>query len=139
MNKVMDNLNLLRVLEEASPVLRNAIIKNADDGIICALVEIVLNLLKGNINMPPEQKKELASYKQLFRKLINTCCTKKHKVTNKSKARRIINQSGGALPVLIPLLNPLISKVVKSKVIDGKKGNRSSRTKTQLLNQLSNK
>lgn len=116
MNNVKREKAILKVLQSASPKLRKAILSNANDKTICTLVEVVSNLLKGNIPMKPHQRKQLLKYKNKLRKLTK-CCSKHNKVINKLKARKLLNQSGGALPFLIPLLLPLIAKAALSGAI----------------------
>jgi len=115
MDHIKKNKNILEVLKSANPKLRDAILKNTDEKTICVLVEIISNLLKGNIKIEPSQKRRLVKYKTQFRKLA-TCCNK-NKIINKKKARKIIIQSGGALPFLIPLLAKLIAKAVLGGVV----------------------
>ena len=57
-------LPLLKVLVDASPKLKKAIIKHAPPELVIAISEIVLNLLKGVIELTPHQKKRLSWYKK---------------------------------------------------------------------------
>lgn len=107
--------SILEVLRTAQPKLRKLILQNCDNSLICALVEIIHNLLNGSIELTPKQKKKLQKYKKHFRYLSNKCIHKNH--INKKKARKTIVQSGGALPFLIPLLLPLIAKAALSGVV----------------------
>ena len=93
--------------------------QNCDNSVICALVEIIHNLLSGNITLTANQKKKLQKYKKQFRYLSSKCINKnkKKKNINKKISRRVIVQSGGALPFLIPLLAPLIAKAALSGAV----------------------
>lgn len=68
--------------------------------------EIARNIIKGNIDMSPSDKKMLRRYKS---KIENIACNQ-----NKRKRTQSVIQSGGwlsiALPILIPLITDLISK-----------------------------
>ena len=57
-------LPLLKVLVDASPKLKKAIIKHAPPELVTAVSEIVLNLIKGVIKLTPQQKKRLSPYKK---------------------------------------------------------------------------
>lgn len=97
---------MLEVLKGASPKLRKAILQNSDDELICILAEIIVNLMEGQIQITSQQKQKFTPYKKLFRTIVKQCGHH----PNKSKLRRHIIQTGGALPFLIPLLGPLIAK-----------------------------
>ena len=57
-------LPLLKVLVDASPKLKKAIIKHAPTDLVTAISEIVLNLIKGVIKLTAHQKKRLSRYKK---------------------------------------------------------------------------
>ena len=97
-------LPLLKVLVDASPKLKKAIIKYAPPGLVIAISEIALNLLKGVIELTPQQKRRLSSYKKEFRSLAK-------KNVSVGKKRKILVQKGGsaALTVLLPLILSLLS------------------------------
>lgn len=108
MHSLEKNREILQVLQTASPKLRKAIIENADDKVICVLVEIINNLLSGNIPLSTANKIKLRRWKTTFRKLCQTCINKKG--VKIKPAREQLIQTGGALPFLIPLLAPIIAK-----------------------------
>ena len=97
-------LPLLKVLVDASPKLKKAIIKHAPPGLVIAISEIALNLLKGVIELTPHQKRRLSSYRKEFRSLAK-------KNVSVGKKRKILVQKGGsaALTVLLPLILSLLS------------------------------
>ena len=57
-------LPLLKVLVDATPKLKKAIIKHAPTDLVTAISEIVLNLIKGVIKLTAHQKKRLSRYKK---------------------------------------------------------------------------
>ena len=57
-------LPLLKVLVDATPKLKKAIIKHAPTDLVTAISEIVLNLIKGVIKLTAHQKKRLSQYKK---------------------------------------------------------------------------
>lgn len=108
MKNIYKHRNILEVLSKASPALRKAILQHADKSTICILAEIIVNLMQGHLNLSQSQKKKLKPYKRQFQRLVAICHRRKH--INKIKTRRVLLQSGGALPFLLPLLIPLIAK-----------------------------
>ena len=97
-------LPLLKVLVDASPKLKKAIIKHAPPELVIAISEIALNLLKGVIELTPHQKKRLSRYKKEFRSLAK-------KNISLGTKRKILVQKGGSavLAALIPLVLSLLS------------------------------
>ena len=97
-------LPLLKVLVDASPKLKKAIIKHAPPELVIAISEIVLNLLKGVIELTPHQKKRSSRYKKELLSLAK-------KNVSVGKKRKILVQKGGSavLAVLIPLVLSLLS------------------------------
>ena len=57
-------LPLLKVLVDAPPKLKKAIIQHAPTELVTAISEIVLNLIKGVIKLTASQKKRLSRYKK---------------------------------------------------------------------------
>ena len=57
-------LPLLKVLADAKPKLKKAIIQHASTELVTAISEIVLNLIKGVIKLTASQKKRLSRYKK---------------------------------------------------------------------------
>ena len=91
-------LPLLQTLVSSKPILRKAIIDHASPDLIHAVTEIVYNMLKGVIELTPEQKRRLTRYKEEFRTLVN-------KKLSVKKKRKILNQkgTGAGLAALIPI------------------------------------
>lgn len=102
------HLHILEVLKKASPKLRKAILEQCDSQVICMLSEIIINILNGQLAVTPNQKIKLRKYKKHFRALANHCSTSKR--INKKKARKTLIQTGGAFPLLLGLIAPLIAK-----------------------------
>ena len=97
-------LPLLETLVDANPKLKKAIIQYGPADLVTAISEIALNLLKGVIELTPQQKKRLSRYKKEFRSLAK-------KNVSVGKKRKILVQKGGsaALAALIPLVLSLLS------------------------------
>ena len=97
-------LPLLQTLMSSKPILRKAIIEHATPDLIHAVTEIVYNMLKGVIELTPDQKRRLSRHKEEFRALVN-------KKLSLKKKRKILNQkgTGAALAALIPIAISLLA------------------------------
>lgn len=69
----LDNLKRyqhhLHVLRDGTPNLRKALLAQADKELIIALVEICINILNGNLQLPPRVIENLRKYKSTIRAL----------------------------------------------------------------------
>ena len=97
-------LPLLQTLMSSKPILRKAIIDHATPDLIHAVTEIVYNMLKGVIELTPDQKRRLSRHKEEFHALVN-------KKLSLKKKRKILNQkgTGAALAALIPIALTLLA------------------------------
>ena len=97
-------LPLLQTLVSSKPILRKAIIEHATPDLIHAVTEIIYNMLKGVIELTPDQKRRLSRHKEEFRALVN-------KKLSIKKKRKILNQkgTGAGLAALIPIALTLLA------------------------------
>ena len=96
---------LLEAFAAGKSSLQKAIIKNADTDFIRAIIDIVVNLLRGNIsNIPAPLAKRLHKHKNSLRKIGEFS---KRKGSIEKVRRTILIQRGGIFP-LIPLLSSVI-------------------------------
>ena len=100
-------LLLLKVLVDATPKLKKAIIKHAPTDLVTAISEIVLNLIKGVIKLTAHQKKRLSRYKKELLALA------KKKVPLGKKRKILVQKGGGVVPILVPLALSLLSSKLK--------------------------
>ena len=93
-------LPLLKVLADAKPKLKKAIIQHAPTELVTAISEIVLNLIKGVIKLTASQKKRLSRYKKDLLALAK---------------KKLSIQKGGsaAVSILVPLALSLLSSKLK--------------------------
>jgi hypothetical protein len=83
-----------------------------------AVAEIANNKLKGNLDeklkekLNSQQLKRLNSHNKLFKKL---CCKQKCK---KSRSK-LLSQTGGALPLLIPIIADILGSKIKDIFSNG--------------------
>lgn len=110
MQRLQPYKNELEQILKASPSKRKALLSKCSSKLIGVLCEIVHNLLKGNIKLGSLQLDRLKRYKSKLR-AVHQCCNLKTKTINKRKARKLITQTGGALPFILPFL-PLIGKAI---------------------------
>ena len=98
-------LPLLKLLLEANPKLKKAIIKYATPDVVKAISEIALNMLKGVIKLTSNQKHRLSRYKKEFHTL------GKKGISIKKKRKLLVQKGGGAgLAILLPIAISYLSR-----------------------------
>jgi len=97
MKRIRKNKELIYLLSKSPSKIQRAIIRHTDDELIHAIIEIVLNTLKGNCCIKGDTKCQLKKYKKTLRKLI---CP----FTPIQDKRKLLIQSGGFLSILLPTL-----------------------------------
>ena len=108
MNKRFEkNRKLLEIVGECKKKLRTSIILNSDNDFILTIIECVLNIMNGNVNLNDENFKILKPYNKTFKKLIK----KKISLNNK---RKIIVQKGGFLQFLIPAIISAVGSIASA-------------------------
>ena len=75
--------------------LKTAIIREAPDEVIERLVEILFNVLKGNVPLTPHQKRKLSRSKKTLRELIRP------KVSLQRRRALLSKEVHGAIPIAI--------------------------------------
>ena len=102
MNRIQKQKAFLKFLNSTNVKQRKVLIKNASPEQKRILIEIVLNILNGNVPLSSKQKKNLQKYKTSLRNMCRYCLNSKKKIINVNKKRvtKSINQIGGALPLL---------------------------------------
>ena len=100
-------LSLLKVLVDAKPKLKKAIIQHAPTDLVTAISEIVLNLIKGVIKLTASQKKRLSRYKKELLPLA------KKKIPLGKKRKILVQKGGGVVSILVPLALSLLSSKLK--------------------------
>ena len=93
---------LQMLIKTKNAKLRKAILEHADPELIRALCECAHNILRGNVQMTPQEKERLRKYQTKLRLLARKNVSVKQK-------RRHLQQTGGFLPAL---LAPLAASVV---------------------------
>ncbi len=122
MERILKQKSFFEFLGRLPPKSISTVLRYASPQIIKALVEIVNNRHK--LSVTPHQIKLLKRHKKYYTQL-GDCCNKHNKV-NVSKARSYIistpNQTGGALPLLLAALLPLIAKAALAGVVSAGSG-----------------
>lgn len=91
-----------------SPEQRKRLLAAADPEIIKIIIEIAYNILEGNISLTKSQKRKLYPYRNCFHLLTDKQCSLKKKQTT------LVNQKGGFLPFLIPIISTLAGGLLGS-------------------------
>lgn len=92
--RLAKHFTLLKLLSKAKPRQCRSIVSCANKDQIGCLCECVLNVLSGNVPIDNARRLKLRKYKGKFRKILD-------KRTNLSKKRKLLEQSGGFLPMLL--------------------------------------
>ena len=93
------------------PMERNVRLKRFADNMefFDALKEIAINTMNMNVPLKITQKEKLRRYARTIRELADK------KPKSKLKRKKLIEQSGGFLPILIPLVASVIGEVLKNR------------------------
>jgi len=102
---MIEALELIAKIKNAKT--RNAVLKDfsANMKIYEALREIARNVIKRNVPLNSSQKKKLRRYKKVIISLSNS-------KNSKRKKRKLVEQSGGFLPILIPIITGILGEVI---------------------------
>lgn len=98
--------DLLRVLKNASPSLRKAILREADKALVYSICEICDNTLCGRVPLTTSQKQKLKKHKTILKRLAK-------RGESWIKKKKALTQKGGAfLPLLLGALAPSLAKLI---------------------------
>ena len=111
--RVKTHAVLLNTLAHCSPTQRKLILKTADKGLVDAICECVVNLVRGNIKLSPAQKKTFAKQKRYLRKLAD------RKTALKTRKNILVQRGGFFLPLLSRLIGPVIGAI--GSLVGGRK------------------
>jgi len=111
MKNIQNQRDFLNVLIKLNPKLRASLLKQGSKNLKRAIIEIIVNLLRGNIKLTKIQKQKLQKYKNVMRRVYKRYFNERN---NKIKKTKINNndivQVGGALPLLLPIIAGIIGK-----------------------------
>lgn len=101
------SLPLLKVMSRLKTKNRQNILSEVsnEDTLYNALREIAHNTLKGNVKLNSIQKKKLKPYSKTLKGLCD-------KPKCRRRRQKLIVQSGGFLPILIPAITGLLSSII---------------------------
>jgi hypothetical protein len=94
------NWPLLLLLEKVTPKLRGQLLSGlAESDDFCKIIEeIYTNVIKGNLQLPKAADAKVRAKKKLC------LCLSTLRKSTKSKRKLALKQSGGFLPILLPLI-----------------------------------
>ena len=107
LRKCMEKLKTLASIKD-DKVRAKALADVSDSCLYKALHEIAVNTVGKKITLSPKVKKSLRKYNLKIKKL--SCKTKDTK-----KQKKLVVQSGGFLPILIPAVTSIITSLIASK------------------------
>lgn len=94
----------VQILPNLTDTERKALLSKSDPALVKAISEICHNLLEGNITLDETDRKKLAKWKKLLRKLSN-------KRLSIRKKRGYLVQSGNFLSILLPVVASIVSLI----------------------------
>ena len=94
---------MVMAMMQSTPKIRKKLVKEASAPVVKCVSECCHNVLKGHVSLTEAQKKKLHSKRQQLRHLAS-------KSISVQRKKRILNQKGGFLPLLIGPLLPLLTK-----------------------------
>ncbi len=103
--RLKKHIHELQVLKKAKPKLRKSLLENAENSLIQCICECCYNILNGNIELTPAEKKKLRT----------SCSTIRYLGSNKGSLknkREILVQKGGFLPALIAPIIGLAASII---------------------------
>jgi len=106
---VKRSLPYIKVLVKSkNNVNKNEVLRNFPPFVINDIVEILYNIVKGNIDIESKQKKCLKPYKKPLLKLVN--------MPKKSRKNFVYKQKGGFIGAVLPIIASLIGGLVSNVV-----------------------
>ena len=111
MNPIEKELDVFKYLisKYCSKENQKDIIRRAKGPLINKICECILNIINGKIKISPQDLEKLKPYKNLFRKLLV-------KSTGPREKKRLINQKGGFLQILIPAIISGLASIISSAI-----------------------
>jgi hypothetical protein len=104
----MEKLKIISKIKDSR--LRKKILSElADDCIYKALHEIAINTVNKKVPLSTDVKKSLKKYKSHIQELTK-------RTSNRSKRKRLVVQSGGFLPLLIPAVASVLGSVLSAVI-----------------------
>ena len=106
MERLKKHCDILKLLYQAKPKVRAALIQDASPELLTCLAECSLNILKGNVPLTRTQKEKLRRQRHKLRLLANKHVSQ----TNKKK----VVQKGGFLSALLaPIVGGILGTLPK--------------------------
>ncbi len=83
----------------------HSILKQSPDNVVKSICNAAVNAYRGNIALSPKAKKQFHNKRKIFELLTNK------NIPLRVKRRNLLNQKGGALPLIPILLSTILSAV----------------------------
>ena len=101
-----NNIDFLRVLKKSNSKQRRAILQAADNQLLKAICECVINVLRGTVKINPKQKTQLKRYKASLRELADKG------VPLKKKKKTLVQKGGGFLSIILPTVLQTLASIL---------------------------
>ena len=93
--RMRKNAALLHLLSDCHPKQRKALLQTLSEEQLRTLCEVILNILKGTVELTPSQKKSLGKRKRVLYQLASKS------VPSKTKKAILVQQGGSLLPAIL--------------------------------------
>ena len=102
-----NNSPFLHLLSSCHCKQRKALLETLTEEQLKTICEVILNILKGTVDLSPKQRKVLKKKKRLLYQLVSKS------VPSKTKKQLLVQQGGSILPsILVPALQVLGSLLI---------------------------
>jgi len=109
MKRVKSNYHALHIIRTAEPKLRKAIISNCNNVLLNSIIQCILNVLNGCVNLTRCNTRKLRKHKATLRKVADK------RVPLSMKKMLIVKRVGFLLLLLSAVLPAIASVIVSSK------------------------
>jgi hypothetical protein len=108
-NKLIKYKEFLSLIAKSPKKLRNSIIKGCNKDHIHSIIECVLNITNGNVQLDEATFNKLKPYSRVFNKILD-------RNTDLKTKKKIIIQKGGFLPILIGAIVSGIASIISAAI-----------------------
>lgn len=110
-SRTLDRKDFLELLARSRNSKRRKLLAQwADKHDLLAVSEVLLNVLRGNVKLTPEQIKRLRRHRKSLRILAK-------KTASIAEKRRMISQHGGFLPFVLPTILGSVAKIAAPAIL----------------------
>ena len=125
MDNILKHKSILEVLLHSNNKTRKVLLRNLSHKQRKAIVELLVNICKGKLEVSKSSLSKLKKHKSKLRQLSTKCFSEKRKKiinANSKYTKKLIEQSGGFLPLAIAPLLALAGKAALGGIVSAGAG-----------------